>query len=114
MKIVQCNKGKSRVDVRTRTGANAEMLENEQAHRRRIVTRLARVEGQVRGIQGMITDNRPCEQVALQLTAARRALDKAFYEMIACSLVSNVDASADMDDVRLSTDKMAKLLAKFG
>ncbi len=88
--------------------------EDEQAHRRRIITRLARIEGQVRGIQGMIGENRPCEQVALQLTAARRALDKAFYEMIACSLVSNIDASANMDDVRDSTQKMAQLLAKYG
>ncbi len=102
------------MDMRTRTRTNAEVLEDEQAHRRRIVTRLARIEGQVRGIQSMITDNRPCDEVALQLTAARRALDKAFYEMIACSLVTHVETSADMDDVRLSTQKMAKLLAKFG
>ena len=93
---------------------NTEVLVDEEAHRRRIITRLARVEGQVRGIQSMIIENRPCEQVALQLTAARRALDKAFYEMIGCSLMANVDASADMEDVRLSTQKMAKLLAKFG
>ena len=78
------------------------------------MTRLARIEGQVRGIQGMITDNCSCEQVAQQLTAARRALDKAFYEMLACSLVSHVDASGDMDDVRESTNELARLLAKFG
>lgn len=102
------------MDVRARTKVNVEMQEDEQAHRRRIVTRLARIEGQVRGIQSMITENRPCEQVALQLTAARRALDKAFYEMIACSLMANVDDSADMEDVRESTQKMARLLAKFG
>ncbi len=111
---MHCNMVNTRVDVRTKSKTNGKALEDEQAHRRRIVTRLARVEGQVRGIQGMITDNRPCEQVALQLTAARRALDKAFYEMIACSLMASVDASDDMDDVRLSTEKTAKLLAKFG
>lgn len=114
MKIMRRNMTEPRMDVRTRTGTKTDMLEEEQAHRRRIVTRLARVEGQVRGIQGMISDNRPCEQIALQLTAARRALDKAFYEMIACSLMTGIDASADMDDVRLSTQKMATLLAKFG
>ncbi len=103
-----------RVDARIKTKPDAEAQEDAEAHRRRIVTRLARIEGQIRGIQSMIVDNRPCEQVALQLTAARRALDKAFYEMIACSLVANVDASADMEDVRESTQKMAKLLAKFG
>jgi DNA-binding FrmR family transcriptional regulator len=88
--------------------------ETEDERRRRIVMRLARIEGQIRGIQGMISDNCSCEQVAQQLTAARRALDKAFYEMLACSLVSHVDASGDMDDVRASTSELARLLAKFG
>jgi CsoR family transcriptional regulator, copper-sensing transcriptional repressor len=88
--------------------------ETEQAHRRRIITRLARVEGQIRGVQGMIGDNCSCEDVAQQLTAARRALDKAFYEMLACSLVSHIDASGSMQDVRDSTDELARLLAKFG
>ena len=89
-------------------------VESEQAHRRRIVTRLARIEGQVRGIQNMITSNCSCEQVAQQLTAARRALDKAFYEMLACSLITHVEASGDMEDVRASTKELARLLSKFG
>jgi CsoR family transcriptional regulator, copper-sensing transcriptional repressor len=88
--------------------------EAEQAHRRQIITRLARIEGQVRGIQGMISDNCSCEQVALQLTAARRALDKAFYEMMACSLNTHVEAAGDMNEVRASTKELARLLAKFG
>lgn len=100
--------------IKPRTDIEIVAAQDAEAHRRHIVTRLARVEGQLRGIQGMIVENRPCEQVALQLTAARRALDKAFYEMIACSLVANVDASQDMEDIRESTQKMAKLLAKFG
>ena len=94
--------------------AEAAKSESEQEHRSHIIKRLARIEGQIRGVQGMLNDGRPCEQIALQLTAARRALDKAFYEMIACSLTASIDASTDMDDVRDSTEKMARLLAKFG
>jgi DNA-binding FrmR family transcriptional regulator len=92
----------------------AELQESEEAHRRKVVTRLARIEGQVRGIQSMITDNCSCEQVALQLTAARRALDKAFYEMIACSLNSHIEAAGDINEIRASTKDLARLLAKFG
>lgn len=88
--------------------------DSEQTHRRRIVTRLARIEGQVRGIQSMITGNCSCEEVAQQLTAARRALDKAFYEMIACSLITHVEISGDMVAVRASTKELARLLSKFG
>jgi DNA-binding FrmR family transcriptional regulator len=47
-----------------------------------IDSRLARVEGQVRAIRRMIADDEPCEAIALQLAAARKALDRAFYEMV--------------------------------
>ena len=116
MIFMRCNMVRPNVDTKVEItgGAPADAADSEQARRQRVVSRLARIEGQVRGIQGMIADNRPCEQVALQLTAARRALDKAFYEMIACSLITKVDTSADMDEVRQSTEKMAKLLVKFG
>ena len=93
---------------------SADPSDSTLAHRRRVLKRLARIEGQVRGIQAMIAEDRPCEDVALQLTAARRALDKAFYEMIACSLTANIDASADIREVRKSTQKMADLLTRFG
>ena len=88
--------------------------DSEQAHRRHVIKRLARIEGQIRGIQAMIEEDRPCEQVAVQMTAARRALDKAFYEMIACSLTANIDAAANMHELRSSTQKMTQLLTKFG
>ncbi|NLV73655.1 MAG: metal-sensitive transcriptional regulator [Chloroflexi bacterium] len=39
--------------------------------------RLKRVEGQIRGIQKMIDENRDCESIVTQLMAARAALDKA-------------------------------------
>lgn len=54
--------------------------ESKQAMR----ARLARIEGQVRALQGMIERDEECESIAQQLSAARKALDRAFYEMIAC------------------------------
>jgi DNA-binding FrmR family transcriptional regulator len=88
--------------------------DTEQMHRDRISARLARIEGQLRGIQGMVSNNSSCEAVAQQMTAARRALDRVFYEMLACSLVSRVELSADMKDIRDSTNDFARLLSKFG
>lgn len=40
-----------------------------------ILTRLRRVEGQIRGIQRMIEEQRDCEAIVTQLLAARAALD---------------------------------------
>ena len=42
-----------------------------------ILTRLRRVEGQIRGIQRMLEEGRDCEDVLTQLAAARSALDRA-------------------------------------
>ena len=42
-----------------------------------VLTRLRRVEGQVRGIQRMVEEERDCEAIVTQLLAARAALDKA-------------------------------------
>jgi DNA-binding FrmR family transcriptional regulator len=52
-------------------------IEQEQ-----ILGRLRRVEGQIRGIQKMIEENRDCEAVVTQLMAARAALDKASLVII--------------------------------
>ncbi len=49
-----------------------------------MLARLARVEGQVRALQRMIERDEECEVIAQQLSAARKALDRAFYEMVAC------------------------------
>ncbi|MFQ3548965.1 MAG: metal-sensitive transcriptional regulator [Armatimonadota bacterium] len=41
-----------------------------------IITRLRKIEGQIRGLQKMIIEEKNCKDVLYQLVAARRALDK--------------------------------------
>jgi len=66
--------------------------------------RLARIEGQVRAVRRMIGEDQACEDIAQQLAAARKALDRAFYEMVSC-MIRHEPAGAD---------KAAELLARFG
>lgn len=48
----------------------------EQGNSRAVlVKRLKRIEGQIRGIQKMIEDERDCESVITQLAAARSAIE---------------------------------------
>lgn len=68
-----------------------------------ICSRLARVEGQLRALQGMIDGQADCEKIAQQLCAARKALDKSFFAMVACM----------MEQGDLPADRVAKMLAKF-
>ena len=43
--------------------------------REAIIARLRRVEGQIRGLQRMISEKRDCEEIIMQVAAARAALD---------------------------------------
>jgi DNA-binding FrmR family transcriptional regulator len=49
--------------------------ESNEVTREAIVKRLRRIEGQVRGLQKMITDERDCESIVTQLAAVRSAID---------------------------------------
>ena len=62
-------------------------------HQRDVVNRLKRIEGQVRGLIDMVESGRSCEDVAQQMSAARKAMDKAFYRMMACSVMEAVAVS---------------------
>jgi len=76
-----------------------------------MTARLARVEGQVRAIQRMIERDEECEGIAQQLSAARKALDRAFYEMVACMIRAggNDRGAPHMP----SAEQVAELLARY-
>jgi len=74
--------------------------------------RLARIEGQVRAVRRMIADDEPCEAIAQQLSAARRALDRAFYEMVSCMIRHEPAGGRQARGERAA--KVAELLARFG
>jgi DNA-binding FrmR family transcriptional regulator len=48
----------------------------------RILNRLARIEGQVRGLQRMIEEGKECEQILAQLAAVKAALDRVGTHLI--------------------------------
>lgn len=79
-----------------------------------LVARLRRVEGQLRGIQQMLTDGRECRDVVTQISAASKALDQAGFKLIASGLTYCVahpdDAARDgyaIDDVQKMFMKLA-------
>jgi DNA-binding FrmR family transcriptional regulator len=74
--------------------------------------RLARIEGQVRAVQRMIGEDQTCEEIAQQLAAARKALDRAFYEMVSCMIRQALPAHTRARGS--PADKVAEMLARFG
>ncbi len=86
----------------------------DQQHRRELILRLKRVEGQIRGIQAMIDSGAECEKVAQQLSAARRALDKAFFSVLACAIQTSPEKTTGAKAAEERVKHAAALLAKFG
>ena len=68
----------------------------DELKKKSLCDRLARIEGQLRGLQKLIQAEAESEQVAQQMTAARKALDKAFFAMVATLIA---DGKAGADDV---------------
>jgi DNA-binding FrmR family transcriptional regulator len=86
----------------------------DEKHKRELVLRLKRVEGQLRGIQAMLEEGADCERVTQQLSAARRALDKAFFQVLACALQAPAGAGARRAEPEARIRQAAELLARFG
>lgn len=62
------------------------MNDSQTPQQEAMLKRLARVEGQIRGLQAMIRRGEDCEAIAQQFAASRKALEKAYQQMLACLL----------------------------
>ena len=78
-----------------------------------LLARLSRAEGQVRAVKAMIEREEPCAEIAQQLAAARRALDKAYFELMACAIeqsaATHVPAGTEWEaELESLTDTLVK------
>ena len=87
----------------------------EKSAQHRIVDRLRRVEGQVRGISQMVEDDRYCIDILHQLQAVKSALARAEDEILknhASHCVAEAIASGDADGQRQKFGELIDLFAK--
>jgi CsoR family transcriptional regulator, copper-sensing transcriptional repressor len=82
-------------------------------HKRGVVLRLRRAEGQIRGVLRMIENDEPCQDIAQQLAAVRKALDRAFFEMMACTLESEIGEISDSPERQERMTEMFGILSKY-
>jgi len=91
-------------------------LDNQETYRS-IISRLKRIEGQVRGVQSMLADQRDCREVLQQLSAVRAAVQSTMFLYMEASisecLLAKVD-SAGEDRARREqlTADLVKVLEK--
>ena len=81
-----------------------------------VMHRLARVEGQLRGVQKMIADERDCKDIIQQLIAIRSAVQSAslsFMQNVASECLVNFNSQDDPDSQRAAMADLIKLLGKL-
>lgn len=80
---------------------NQRKKERSQEEKRQLMTRLSRIEGQVRGVRNMVEDDRYCVDVLTQVSAIQSALD-SFTER----LLANHIHSCVVEELRAGHDEV--------
>lgn len=58
------------------------MAKNNESDREKIIARISRIEGQIKGIRKMVEERKSCLDVVVQVTAAREALSMLGIELL--------------------------------
>jgi CsoR family transcriptional regulator, copper-sensing transcriptional repressor len=89
------------------TTTDSAPIRGYSASKDQLLTRLRRIEGQVRGIQGMVDEDRYCIDVLTQVAAVQAALDKVALGLLdGHARTCVVDAKTEQKDER-TTEMMA-------
>lgn len=87
----------------------------ERENKPRLLNRLNRIEGQVRGIARMVEDDRYCIDVLTQLQAVRAALAKVETEMLRDHLghcIEGAIVSGNREEQRRKAAELIQLLGR--
>jgi CsoR family transcriptional regulator, copper-sensing transcriptional repressor len=80
---------------------------------RRVVNRLARIEGHIRGIKTMVQESRPCPDVLVQIAAVRGALDRVARIILDEHLTQCVARAAEEGNIEVEIEELKTALDRF-
>lgn len=80
---------------------------------RRIVNRLSRIEGHIRGIKTMVQESRPCPDVLVQLAAVRGALDRVARIILDEHLTECIGRAAQKGNIEVEIEELKAALDRF-
>ncbi len=78
-----------------------------------ILKRLRRIEGQVKGIQRMIEEDKSCEDILTQVAAVRAAINKAGGLILEKHSLTCIENAASTDDRKQALNDLAKTMQRF-
>ena len=82
----------------------------------KVIARLRRIEGQLRGLARMVEEEDPCEDILTQLMAARSALDQAGLQVVSHYMshcLPDQLEGADIVQVRRNLQRVLELLLRM-
>ena len=88
-------------------------FEIDEINKIKILRRLKKIEGQIRGIQGMILDNRSCEDILMQVSAVKSALHSINKVILEKKIFSCFNCSEEISFSQNSLDEIIHLFLKF-
>jgi DNA-binding FrmR family transcriptional regulator len=77
-----------------------------------ILNRLRRVEGQTRGLQRMLEENRSCEEIFTQLAATRAALDRVGVLLVSLMMRDCLEEESE-DGTATAPDAVERAMEAF-
>ena len=77
-----------------------------------LLARLRRIEGQVRGVAGMVEDNRYCIDILTQISAVQAALDKVALGLLD-DHAHHCVMGAQADDASAKTDELMAAVGRL-
>ncbi|HAN73144.1 MAG TPA: hypothetical protein DCQ63_01730 [Planktothrix sp. UBA8402] len=80
---------------------------------RKIVNRLSRLEGHIRGVKTMVQENRPCPDVLVQIAAIRGALDRVARIILDEHLSECVVRAAKEGNIDVEIEALKAALDRF-
>jgi CsoR family transcriptional regulator, copper-sensing transcriptional repressor len=84
---------------------------SEEEERKRIINRLRRLEGQIRGLQTMVESGQECDAVLTQVMAAKSALNQVGLHIIGHAMKQCL--IDDTAETRESTSSMLQAIKVF-
>lgn len=78
-----------------------------------LLRRLRRVEGQVRGIQAMLTEQRECADVVTQIAAASKALEQVGFKLVASGLTYCLTHPGEAAEAGYDLDRVEKMFMRI-
>lgn len=80
---------------------------------RRVINRLSRIEGHIRGIKTMVQSDRPCPDVLIQIAAVRGALDRVARMILDEHLSQCVSRAAQEGNIDAEIEELKAALDRF-